>query len=436
MTTARNKAFISYSHKDASFLEELLVHLKPLERAGRVSKWSDKEIAAGSKWFETIQAELAAAKVAVMLVSPDFLASDFVHEHELGPLLKQAEAGGVTLLWVPVRASNYKMTGLKQYQAVISAATPLNQLPDRDAAWVAVCEKIEEVLNPPSPGSRANSEAFRGVPSVEVTAQNIAPTGSLGPLSKASDLLAPAPNRIRLIQEVRLTEQLALSLPQVEDLLTQTLEDLPYLLGVNPDFFRKRHLFGFSSPLRGPIENQQGGLYFSAEHEMPNRKQPKYYMELLPNGSFRLSEYIDDPISQAPILNIQYVAIRIALFLISSVRLSRRLPGQPKISKRWILREVEGVMCSVDNWAVIHMFGQAAGVGVVHAPTDLSVIETGWLPQSGDGDGLLQIAPLVRLVIRELFYKFRLQGRDTLGLVHPSADLVQEAVRVVYERFM
>ena len=49
---------------------------------------------------------------------PDFLASDFIHEDELGPLLKEAERGGVTILWVPIYASAYKQTALEKYQAV------------------------------------------------------------------------------------------------------------------------------------------------------------------------------------------------------------------------------------------------------------------------------------------------------------------------------
>jgi len=63
--------------------------------------------------------------MAILLVSPDFLASDFIHEHELGPLLKEAEQGGVKILWVPVRESAYKQTPLKKYQAVVDADKPV-----------------------------------------------------------------------------------------------------------------------------------------------------------------------------------------------------------------------------------------------------------------------------------------------------------------------
>jgi len=148
-TAKRNKVFISYSHKDTKFLEELLLHLKPLERAGLVSKWSDKQIAPGSQWFDEIKDALVGAKVAVMMVSPGFLASDFIHEHELGPLLKEAEQGGVRILWIPVRACSYKETLLKNYQAVISPDKPLAEMKaERNKAWVKVCEEIKNAQNP------------------------------------------------------------------------------------------------------------------------------------------------------------------------------------------------------------------------------------------------------------------------------------------------
>ena len=144
----REQVFISYSHKDKRWHDDLDTHLRPYLRGGSIVSWSDEQIAPGSEWFKEIQSALANSKVAVLLVSPDFLASDFIHEHELGPLLKEAEQGGVKILWVPVRESAYKQTPLKNYQAVLDPGKPLAGMTKakRDQAWVKICEEIEKAV--------------------------------------------------------------------------------------------------------------------------------------------------------------------------------------------------------------------------------------------------------------------------------------------------
>jgi hypothetical protein len=147
--TKRNQVFISYSHKDKMFLDQILTHLKPLERAGLVTAWSDKQIQSGSQWFDKIRNAVASAKVAVMLVTKDFLASDFIYEHELGPLLKEADLGGVKILWVLVRDCLYKDTPLKDYQAAFPPNKPIAEMKaERDKAWVQICQEIKKALNP------------------------------------------------------------------------------------------------------------------------------------------------------------------------------------------------------------------------------------------------------------------------------------------------
>jgi internalin A len=132
----RDQVFISYSHKD-KWHDDLDTHLKPYLRGGSIVSWSDQQIGPGSEWFKEIQFALANSKVAVLLVTPDFIVSDFIHEHELGPVLKEATRGGVKILWVPVRASSYKKTALNYYQAVLDPSKPLANMmeADRDAAW-------------------------------------------------------------------------------------------------------------------------------------------------------------------------------------------------------------------------------------------------------------------------------------------------------------
>jgi len=145
--TMRDKVFICYSHKDERWLNDLQTHLKPYERNRSVTVWSDEQIQPGAEWFEELKKALSSTKVAILLVTKDFLASDFIHEHELGPLLKRAEKGDVRIIWIPVGACAYKKSPLKNYQAVIDPNKPLaNMKPERDNAWVKICEEIEKAV--------------------------------------------------------------------------------------------------------------------------------------------------------------------------------------------------------------------------------------------------------------------------------------------------
>src|SRR2546421_13107936 len=90
----RTKVFISYSHKDVKWLERLKVHLRPLIREQEIEIWDDTMIALGSTWQKDIQRAIASAKVAILLISADFEASDFIAANELPPLLKAAQSDG------------------------------------------------------------------------------------------------------------------------------------------------------------------------------------------------------------------------------------------------------------------------------------------------------------------------------------------------------
>ncbi len=139
--------FISYSHADKRFLDELRIHLKPLERIAKLNAWSDQQIAAGAEWLEEIEKALGRAKVIVLLVSPQFLASDFIHDQELMPSLQKAGQARARILWIPVRPCSFEATGLKKYQAVIPPERPLALMKaDRDKAWVKICGAIKKAV--------------------------------------------------------------------------------------------------------------------------------------------------------------------------------------------------------------------------------------------------------------------------------------------------
>ena len=150
-TTQRNTVFISYSHQDKQWLKRLHVHLKPLERQELVQRWDDTMIRPGQKWRQEIDQALQSAGVAVLLISADFLASDFIADNELPPLLEKHAKEGIVVLPLIVSPSRFlKIPSLARFQAVNSPDQPLTGLSktEQENIFVKMTGAIEDALGP------------------------------------------------------------------------------------------------------------------------------------------------------------------------------------------------------------------------------------------------------------------------------------------------
>jgi hypothetical protein len=150
----RTTIFISYSRKDRRWLDRLQVYLKPYDQRGLLAIWDDKKIKPGDQWRNQIQTAIDNAAASVLLVSAEFLASDFIVNDELPPLLRKAESGGAKIfpLYVgPVSLKAYPE--LARFQAFNDPAKPLRSLtkPRADKVLSDVAAEIDELLNSPSP---------------------------------------------------------------------------------------------------------------------------------------------------------------------------------------------------------------------------------------------------------------------------------------------
>ena len=146
----RNKVFISYSHEDEEWVERLQVHLKPLMQRSRLNVWDDTQLMKGVKWNKEIKKAIDTAKVAVLLISADFLASDFIAENELPPIIEAAKEEGLIVLPVLISPSRFRDTrSLSQFQAFNDPDKPLITLPkaEQDVAWVKLAEEIGRIIN-------------------------------------------------------------------------------------------------------------------------------------------------------------------------------------------------------------------------------------------------------------------------------------------------
>jgi TIR domain-containing protein len=158
MSKPRDQVFISYARHDRLWKDRLLTHLTPLIREDGLCVWDDSLIKPGSKWREEIKAALSRAKVAVLLVTPHYLASSFVTTRELPPLLKAAADGGVRILWIAISASAFESTRIGEYQALNNPAAPLDKYkrsPGRlNEILVDIAKKIRDAYQSPVASGR------------------------------------------------------------------------------------------------------------------------------------------------------------------------------------------------------------------------------------------------------------------------------------------
>ena len=145
----RPHVFISYSHSDKEYLDRLLVHLKPLEKEGLIDLWVDTRLRAGDRWNKEIEDALSRATVAVLLVSADFLASDFITDNELPPILRNAEEQGTRVIPLIVKPCRFtRDTSLRHFQAINDPSESMIQLStgQQEAYYDSVAAEVEKIL--------------------------------------------------------------------------------------------------------------------------------------------------------------------------------------------------------------------------------------------------------------------------------------------------
>lgn len=146
-----NRLFISYSHRDRVVLERLLVHLKPLEREGLIDAWNDTQIETGADWKLEVEAALEHARAAILLVTADFLASDFIVNNELPTLLRGAESKGTTIIPVIVKPCRYtRDKTLRRLQAINNPALSLMSLNEVEQEQLLdkIAATVEHAMRP------------------------------------------------------------------------------------------------------------------------------------------------------------------------------------------------------------------------------------------------------------------------------------------------
>ena len=137
------RLFLSYAHEDRNILEELRKHLAPLRHEQVVTDWYDRELVPGQSWNHRIQEQLESSHLVLVIVTADFVASDYAYGQELNRALELHDTGLLRLIPVIARNCLWQNLPLARIQVLPEGAVPISRWQDRDDAYVSVVTGVE-----------------------------------------------------------------------------------------------------------------------------------------------------------------------------------------------------------------------------------------------------------------------------------------------------
>ena len=140
------EVFYSYSHKDESLRQKLETHLVALQREGLIKPWTDRCITAGSEWSKQIDEHVRSADIILLLISPDFLASGYIHDVEVKQAMVQHESRKSRVIPIFVRDCSWTEAPFGKLQGVPKGKA-VKLWPDRDPAWREVSDWIRKIVD-------------------------------------------------------------------------------------------------------------------------------------------------------------------------------------------------------------------------------------------------------------------------------------------------
>ncbi len=139
--------FYSYSHKDERLRRQLETHLSTLRRQDLISDWHFRKILPGREWEGAIDQNLECAEVILLLVSADFVGSDYCYDIELERALGKHESGKARVIPVIIRPTDWAGTPFSKLQALPEDTKPVTKWTNRDDAWLNVAAGIRKVVD-------------------------------------------------------------------------------------------------------------------------------------------------------------------------------------------------------------------------------------------------------------------------------------------------
>lgn len=138
--------FISYAHEDEQIRSKLVGHLKLLERLDFIRHWDDRKILPGSAFGTEVDKQLDCADIILLLVSPDFLNSEYCYENEMARALRRHELGEARVIPIIVRPVDWESAPFRMLNVLPTEGRPIVMWDNQDAAFVDIVKGIRSVI--------------------------------------------------------------------------------------------------------------------------------------------------------------------------------------------------------------------------------------------------------------------------------------------------
>src|SRR5437868_5561274 len=140
------KLFYCYARKDKPLRDELEVHLSWLKRRYQLTNWHDREILPGEKWEQAIAKHLNTAHLILLLISPDFMASDYCYGKEMHRALERHKAGTCRVVPILLRPTYWEDAPFSSLQLLPTDVRPITLWTDRDEAFQNVVTEVSRTI--------------------------------------------------------------------------------------------------------------------------------------------------------------------------------------------------------------------------------------------------------------------------------------------------
>lgn len=134
--------FISYSHRDEKLRETLGLHLASLQRQGVIKSWHDRKISAGTEWKQAIDENLNSAEIILLLISENFIASDYCYDLEMERAIARHDAGEARVIPIILKPVDWSGAPFGKLQALPKNAKPVTTWSNRGEAFLNIAEGI------------------------------------------------------------------------------------------------------------------------------------------------------------------------------------------------------------------------------------------------------------------------------------------------------